>query len=262
MVKDLTIGQYIPGDSIIHKTDPRTKLCLIVLLMAIIFFLKSMIDYIAMTFFTLAIIVISRISIRYYFRGIKPIVFIIVLTSIINIFFIQGGQAIYIWVFRISVEGVISSLQTIFRLLTLIIIANVVIITTAPLSLTNGLTRLMSPLSKIGLPVEDFSLTLTIALRFIPVLFDETEKILKAQISRGVNFGTGGLVARAKKFIPILIPLFLSAFRRADELAVAMEARGYGQGTTRTSMTTIRFGPNDFYALLYITILVTIIVIY
>lgn len=256
MIQDLTIGQYVPGNSIIHKIDPRSKLILTATFIVLVFFLNSFIDYIAIVVTSVLAIMFSDIPARYFFKGIRPVLFIILFTGIVNIFFMGNGTAVHFWIFSISIEGVLKSLQIVVRLISIIIVANILITTTPPLMLTIGIDRLLMPLQKIGVPIQDFSMTLTIALRFVPVLLEETQKIMKAQAARGADFDTGNIIQRAKSFIPVLIPLFISAFRRADELAVAMESRCYVSGKPRTSMRVLRFGIEDIYAALYMAVLI------
>lgn len=259
MIQDLTIGQYIPGNSIIHKLDPRSKLILTAALIVLMFFLNSFIDYVAIVVTSVLAIIFSDIPARYFFKGIRPVLFIILFTGIVNIFFMGNGTAVHLWIFSISIEGVVRSLQIVVRLIAIIIAANILITTTPPLMLTIGIDRLLMPLQKIGVPIQDFSMTLTIALRFVPVLLEETQKIMKAQAARGADFNTGNIIQRAKSFVPVLIPLFVSAFRRADELAVAMESRCYVSGKLRTSMRVLRFGIEDIYAALYMAVLIVVV---
>lgn len=261
MMRDLTIGQYVPGDSVVHKADPRIKIIVTAVFMAAIFFIDTPFEYTVLTAFALGLILSSGIAPGYFFRGIKPLIFIIVFTALINIFFIRGTEIIRIWTVSITMEGVANSVEMVLRLITLVIIASSLILTTSPLALAQGIERLLWPLLKIGLPVREFSIMITIALRFIPVLLDETEKIMKAQAARGAEFDTGGLLTRAKSFIPVLVPLFVSAFRRADELAVAMESRCYTGGERRTSMKELKFSVNDIYAVMYILMFISAVAV-
>lgn len=255
MIRDITIGQYVPGDSLLHKSDPRTKIILTFIMMIFIFMINTYWGYLLLTIFTAITIVTSNIPIKFVLKGLKPILFIVVFAGLINIFTIRGTPIFEYGFLKPTYEGVDVAIKMAIRLFLLIILASLLTYTTTPISLTDGIEKLLGPLKRIKVPVHEISMMMTIALRFIPTLLEETDKIIKAQSSRGADFDNGNLVARAKSFIPVLIPLFISAFRRADELATAMEARCYRGGEGRTRMKQLSFTKND-------VIVVTIIAVF
>lgn len=235
---DIMIGQFFPGNSVIHRLDPRTKLLFTLFYMVLIFFVDNFAGFILIGAFTALMIGTSGVPVRYYFKGLKPILYLMIFTSVFNLFLTQGEVLVTIprlgW--TITYEGVRMSAFMLLRLVFLLVGTSTLTFTTSPIILTDGLERLLSPLSKIKVPAHEIAMMMTIALRFIPTLLDETDKIKKAQAARGADFESGGLISRAKAMIPILVPLFVSAFRRADELAVAMEVRCYQGGEGRTSL--------------------------
>jgi len=243
---NITIGQYIPGDSVIHRADPRTKIILSIVFMVVIFLVNSFWTFTAMALFVLLTVVISGVPMKYTLRGLKPIMFIIIFTAVINIF-TTGGTPISDKVpFRyITWEGVALALKLAVRLVLVIISGSLLTFTTTPILLTDGIEKLLSPFRRIGVPAHELAMMMSIALRFIPTLLEETDKIMKAQAARGADFDTGNLVQRAKSFVPVLVPLFVSAFRRADELATAMEARCYRGGKGRTRLRDLEFTSID-----------------
>ncbi len=254
MIKDITLGQYIPGSSLLHRADPRTKILLTFLYMIVLFMIrtedkfiiKTYAGFAAMTFFTLLAIVISGIPLKYTLKGLKPILVIIVFTMVINIFTTKGTPVYPTGLLsKITVEGIHTAIIMALRLALLIIGASLLTLTTTPILLTDGIESLLKPFKKLGLPAHELAMMMTIALRFIPTLLEETDKIMKAQSARGADFDTGNLVQRAKSFIPVLVPLFVSAFRRADELATAMEARCYRGSVGRTRMRQLQFTRTD-----------------
>ncbi|NMA35031.1 MAG: energy-coupling factor transporter transmembrane protein EcfT, partial [Clostridiaceae bacterium] len=225
MNTNITIGQYIPGDSVIHKADPRTKIILSIVFMAVIFLVNSFWTFTAMAMFVLLTVIISGVPVKYTLRGLKPILFIIIFTAVINIFTTRGTPISQAVPFKyITWEGLVLALKLAMRLVLIIISGSLLTFTTTPILLTDGIEKLLSPFRRIGLPAHELAMMMSIALRFIPTLLEETDKIMKAQAARGADFDTGNLVQRAKSFVPVLVPLFVSAFRRADELATAMEA--------------------------------------
>ncbi|HOQ08138.1 MAG TPA: energy-coupling factor transporter transmembrane component T [Clostridiales bacterium] len=246
MNTNITIGQYIPGDSVIHRADPRTKILLSIVFMVVIFLVNSFWTFTAMALFVLLTVVISGVPMKYTLRGLKPIMFIIIFTAVINIF-TTGGTPISDKVpFRyITWEGVALALKLAVRLVLVIISGSLLTFTTTPILLTDGIEKLLSPFRRIGVPAHELAMMMSIALRFIPTLLEETDKIMKAQAARGADFDTGNLVQRAKSFVPVLVPLFVSAFRRADELATAMEARCYRGGKGRTRLRDLEFTSID-----------------
>lgn len=245
---DIALGQYCEGDSLLHRLDPRAKLIISILFIVVIFMAKNVFALALVTLVSLALVALSRISPRIVVRGLKPILFIALFTAVINIFWVRGDHPLVEFgIIRIYREGIINASMIILRIIVLLVSTSMLLTyTTTPLSLTDGLEQLLRPLSKIGVPVHDFSMMMTIALRFIPTLIEETEKIMNAQKARGADFSTGGLIRRAKALIPIIIPLFVSAFRRANDLATAMECRCYTGGEGRTRMNTLHTHPRDY----------------
>ena len=247
MLKDITLGQFFPGDSFIHKLDPRTKLIAVVLYIVALFQASGWWSYGAVILAIAACTFISRISAKAMFKGLKPMIFIIVLTAVLNIFYTKGTPVLPGW--PITVEGIVKSVQMILRIVLLITGTFLLTYTTSPIALTDGLELLMNPLKKIKVPVHEMTIMMSMALRFIPTLIEETDKIMSAQKARGADFETGSLIERAKALLPVLVPLFVSAFRRADELAVAMESRCYHGGEGRTRMKQLKLAARDYVAL-------------
>lgn len=246
MLKDITLGQYFPIDSLIHKLDPRTKILMLIFMLAAIFMANSLFGYCAVVLFAFCVVMLSKVPLKLYFRGLKPLWFIIVFTGILNLFLTPGTQ-IYLWDFatHITWEGLILAGKMALRLVLLIICSSVLTYTTSPISLTDGMEKLLYPFTKIGLPAHELAMMMSIAIRFIPTLIEETDKISKAQQARGADFASGGIMKKAKGLIPMLVPLFISAFRRADDLAIAMESRCYRGGVGRTRLNPIHFRKND-----------------
>jgi len=251
MLRDITLGQYFPGNTVVHRLDPRTKLILMIVYITALFMAKGLPAYLFMFTVLVTCIIISRIRPGAIFRGLRPIFIIIIITVVLNIFFIRGETILFQYhAIVITREGVETAVFMAARLMMLIVSTFLLTYTTSPITLTDGLERMLTPLKKIRLPVHEFSMMMSIALRFIPTLIEETDKIMSAQKSRGADFETGGLIKRAKAILPLIIPLFISAFRRADELATAMESRCYHGGEGRTKMKVLRFSARDFIALL------------
>lgn len=248
MLKDITLGQFFPGDTVVHKLDPRTKLILVVVYIVSLFQAKGWVSYGLITLLTVLCLKISSVRARNIFKGLKPMLFIIVLTAVLNIFYTTGTPILPGW--PITWEGIERAIQMILRICLLITGTFLLTYTTSPIALTDGLEKLMNPLKKIKLPVHEMTIMMSMALRFIPTLIEETDKIMSAQKARGADFETGSLIDRAKAMLPILVPLFVSAFRRADELAVAMESRCYNGGEGRTRMKKLSFAMRDFVALI------------
>jgi len=247
MLKDITLGQYFPGTSIIHRLDPRTKLIMLVVYIVALFMAKNWLGYLLMFAFLAGAIKISAIPVKSIVRGMKPLVMILVFTGVLNLFFTQEGPVLVdFWFITITLGGLSRALMMMARILLLITCTFLLTYTTSPIALTDGLETLMGPLKKVGVPVHELSMMMCIALRFIPTLIEETDKIMCAQKARGADFETGSLIERAKALIPILVPLFISAFRRADELATAMECRCYQGGEGRTKMKMLRYHREDF----------------
>ena len=250
MLKDITLGQYFPGKSPVHLLDPRTKLIMLVVYIVALFTAKSWLSYGLLLAFLVAVVKLSTIPPKSIVKGMKPLVMILVFTGILNLFFTtgEGEPIIDFWIFTIYSEGLIRAIFMVARILMLISCTFLLTYTTSPIALTDGLEALMSPLKKLKVPVHELSMMMCIALRFIPTLIEETDKIMNAQKARGADFESGSIMDRAKALIPILVPLFISAFRRADELATAMECRCYQGGEGRTKMKLLRYTVWDFRA--------------
>ena len=246
MLKDITLGQYFPGKSVIHRLDPRTKLTMLVVYIVALFLADSWVSYGLMLLFLVTVIILSTIPLKAILRGMKPLVVILIFTGVLNLFFSQEGEVLFkFWILTVTTGGLSRAVMMMSRILMLITGTFLLTYTTSPIALTDGLEALMNPLKKIGVPVHELSMMMCIALRFIPTLIEETDKIMCAQKARGADFETGSLMDRAKALIPILVPLFISAFRRADELATAMECRCYQGGEGRTKMKLLRYHRED-----------------
>ena len=255
-MKSITLGQYYPANSYLHNADPRAKLIMSFLFILAAFFCKSIIGFTGLLLFTLTLIAVSKIPFKMIYRSVRPIIFIMTFTMVVNIFFTQGETLLFEWKFiKIYVEGIYNAIFMIIRITALVIGSSVLITyTTTPIALTDAIESLFGPLKKIKVPVHEFAMMMTIALRFIPTLIDETEKIMAAQKARGADFANGSLVKRAKALIPILVPLFASSFRRADELATAMECRCYRGGEGRTKLHVLKYSPTDFVGIICVLI--------
>ncbi|ADL68034.1 transporter [Thermoanaerobacterium thermosaccharolyticum] len=261
MLKNITIGQYIPGDTFIHRLDPRVKIILSIIFIISLFIITKFSGYVFISLFILGSIYISKIPLGYIFKGLKPILVILILTVGLNIFFTPGGILLAsIGPLKITSNGVRLALFMGLRLIFLIVGTSLLTLTTSPIALTDGIESLLNPFRRIGMPAHELAMMMTIALRFIPTLLEETDKIMKAQIARGADFESGNLMKRAKNLIPLLVPLFISAFRRADELAVAMEARCYRGGFNRTKLKQLKVSIIDYIAILVTSILVMILI--
>ncbi len=248
MLRDITIGQYYPVDSIIHRLDPRTKILISFLYLISLFIVKDLKVFLFVTLFLISIIKMSKVPLSYIVRGLKPIFFIIIFAFFINLFMTPGEAIFNYGIFTITKEGVHQAAFMVIRLVYLIIGTSLLTLTTSPISLTDGIEHLLTPYKKIGLPAHELAMMMTIALRFIPTLLEETDKIMKAQMARGADFESGNILTRAKALIPLLVPLFISAFRRADELAMAMEARCYRGGENRTKMKILKYERRDVFS--------------
>lgn len=234
MLRDITLGQYYPGDSFLHRLDPRIKIIATLLFIGSLFVMVNFVSYFFTILYLAAGIIISRVPFRFMLKGMKMIFFIIILTVIMNMLMTDGHPIAHLWIFTVTREGVYQAVFMALRLFMLILGSSLLTLTTKPISLTDGIESLLNPLKKIGVPAHEIAMMMSIALRFIPTLLEETDKIMKAQMARGADFESGNLIKRAKGLVPILVPLFISAFRRADELAMAMEARCYRGGENRT----------------------------
>lgn len=249
MIKDITIGQYIPADTPVHNLDPRVKIIGTFTFITILFLVGNYISYLYVVAFIALILGLSKISVRYLLRGLKPLMVIIALTVLLNAFMTEGETLFQIfgWL-RVTREGLYQAGFMGLRLIFLIGGASLLTLTTSPIALTDGIEKLLNPFKRIGVPAHELAMMMTIALRFIPTLLEETDKIMKAQMARGADFETGNLMTRAKAMVPLLVPLFISAFRRADELALAMEARCYRGGEYRTRMKQLKLEYRDYIA--------------
>lgn len=252
MLKDITLGQYFPGDTPIHRLDPRTKLICVILFFIALFTASGFFSTLLVFSVLLAAVAISHIKPGALLKGMKPLLFIVTFTALLNLFYTEGTVIAQWWIFRITSEGIRRTILMVVRIFLLVSCTFLLTYTTSPLQLTDGLEHLLKPLKKIRFPVHELSMMMSIALRFIPTLIEETDKIMSAQKARGADFETGSLVKRAKALLPILVPLFVSAFRRADELATAMECRCYHGGEGRTRMKTLEMHAADYLTLFFL----------
>lgn len=246
---NLTIGQYYPTDSLIHRLDARTKILATFIYIVAVFCAKGVVGYVLSAALLILMIKLSNVPFKLMLGGLKSIIAIIVFTVVLNVFFVRTGRELFgFGIIHITTDGLKISIRLCIRLVMLILGSSVLTLVTSPISLTEGIEALLKPLKKIGVPAHEIAMMMSIALRFIPTLVDELDKIKKAQMARGADFDTGGLMAKAKSMIPLLVPLFVSAFRRADELAMAMEARCYRGDVNRTKMKKLEYGKNDYIA--------------
>ena len=250
MLKDVTLGQFFPGSSIVHRLDPRCKLLLTIVYIAALFTAESYVSYAVMLIVTGVCIALSRIPLKVILRGLKPLWIIIALTAVLNIFFTPGRELVSFWKITITCEGLIRAVFMVLRITMLIAGTFLLTYTTSPIALTDAMEILFGPLKKLKVPVHEMSMMMSMALRFIPTLIEETDKIMSAQKARGADFETGNLFQRARALLPLLVPLFVSAFRRADELAVAMECRCYHGDEGRTKLKQLHYRARDIITLL------------
>lgn len=250
MLKNITLGQYFPGDSVIHVMDPRMKIILSLMMIVVVFLVNSLWGFAVLAVFLGVVIVLARVGPASVLRSIRPLWFIIVFTFILNIFFYPGETVLAQWgSVKLTQEGVMKAILIVLRLMFLIFSTSILTLTTSPMQLTDGMESLMKPLNKIRFPVHEMAMMMSIALRFIPTLAEETDRIMKAQMARGAEFDSGNLIKKAKNMIPLLVPLFVSAFKRADELALAMESRCYKGGEGRTKMKILHMAGCDWISL-------------
>ena len=261
MLKDITIGQHYPTDSIIHRLDPRSKILITFALIVSLFIINQYIGYVFVVAFIGISIILSKIPISYILKGLKPLYILIGITFIINLFMTSGETLYKIGPLVATKEGLNQAIFMAIRLILLVIGTSLLTLSTSPIMLTDGIEYLLNPFKKIGVPAHELAMMMTIALRFIPTLLEETDKIMKAQIARGADFESGNIINRAKSLVPLLVPLFISAFRRADELAMAMEARCYRGGDNRTRMKELKMKTSDYISLA-VTIILIIMLIY
>lgn len=265
MLRDITLGQYYPAESVIHKLDPRVKLLGTLMFLISLFISKNFIGYIPALIFLVTVIKMSKVPFKFMVKGMKAILFLLILSVVFNIFLTTGDPLVTIWKFTVTKQGLFTAGFMAIRLTFLVIGSSVMTLTTTPNNLTDGLEKGLGFLKAIKVPVHEISMMMSIALRFIPILVEETDKIMKAQMARGADFESGGLIKKIKSLIPLLVPLFVSAFRRANDLAMAMEARGYKGGEGRTKMKPLKYTKRDAVAYLvifgYIAVIIAIRII-
>ena len=262
MLRDITLGQYYPSDSVLHRLDPRTKLFGTMIYIVSLFLCNSWLTYGAAVLALILLIILSKVPVSFMFRGLKAIFVLLLISVCFNLFFTDGEVIAQFWIIKITREGVQTAAWMAIRLICLVIGASLMTLTTTPNSLTDGLEKSLGFLKVIKVPVHEIAMMMSIALRFIPILVEETDKIMKAQMARGADFENGGLIAKAKAMIPLLVPLFISAFRRANDLAIAMEARCYHGGEGRTKLKPLSYAARDYIAYaVTIAFLVLIIII-
>ena len=261
MIRDITIGQYYPAESRIHRLDPRVKIVCTLLFLVSLFIQNSVLGYGLATIFLVCVIRISRVPFKFIVKGLKPVVILLLFTVVMNLFLTRGGETlVHFWIFTITESGLRTSVLMAVRLIYLVIGSSLMTFTTSPNGLTDGLEKLLHPLNRVNVPVHEVAMMMSIALRFIPILLEETDKIMKAQMARGADFESGNIIQRAKAMIPILVPLFVSAFRRANDLAMAMEARCYHGGEGRTKMKPLKYRARDRWA--YVVTLLYLVLIF
>ena len=260
MIRDITIGQYYPAKSPIHRMDPRTKLFGTLIFIISVFLFHSVAGYAVATLFLAGMIIISQVPVKFIFKGLKAIFMILMITMVFNILLTPGEVLWKIGIFKITREGISMAVRMAIRLVYLVIGSSLMTLTTTPNQLTDGLEKILRPLNKIHIPVHEIAMMMSIALRFIPILLEETDKIMKAQIARGADFESGNLIQKVKNMVPLLVPLFISAFRRANDLAMAMEARCYHGGDNRTQMKPLHYTRRDHiaYVVLFVYLAVAI----
>ena len=260
MLRDITLGQYYQADSVIHRLDPRTKLIMTFVYLISLFIFTDPYVYIAGLLFLVIALAMSRVPIKFMIKGLKPVWLIILITSLMNIMFSDGEPLFQLWKFKVTAEGLERAGFMAGRLVLLVFGSNLMTLTTTPTRLTNALEALMKPLKYIHFPVHEIAMMMSIALRFIPLLVDETDKIMKAQLARGADFESGNILKRTKAMVPVLVPLFISAFRRANDLTMAMEARCYHGGEGRTQMKPLKYKGRDFITFLVLVLYLALVV--
>ena len=251
MIKDITLGQFFPGNTFMHKLDPRVKLVVCFAFIIVLFITENLADYALAALFIILGVKVSKTSPKMLLKSLKPIMFLVLFTSILNIFYIEGEVLVRFWIFKVTKEGLMTAFYMTSRIIMLVCATSLLMYTTSPISLTDALEHLLAPLNKVKFPVHEFSMMMTIAMRFIPTLIEETDKIMSAQKARGADFESGNIFARAKALIPILVPLFVSSFRRADELATAMECRLYQGGEGRTRLNVLKLTKYDYVFMVF-----------
>jgi energy-coupling factor transport system permease protein len=259
-LQSVIIGQYYPGKSFIHRLDPRTKILAIFLLSILIFFPKSWPGYMLMSLLSAAAVALSRVPVGLILRGLRPILILLAITVLFNAFFTPGEPLFSVGSWVVTREGIYLSIAMALRLILLMTVASLLTLTTSPIHLTDGMERLLRPFAPLGVPAHELALMMTIALRFIPTLVEEADRIMRAQSARGADFRSGNVLNRLKSLVPVLIPLFVAAFRRADDLATAMEARGYRGGHGRTKMKQLAFSPLDFWTAVFLALFAAVVI--
>ena len=261
MIRDITLGQYYPTDSVLHRLDPRVKLCGTLIYVISLFFFQTFTGYIVATVFLVSMIALSHVPVKFIFRGLKAILFILVFTAVLNTFLTPGRELVSFWKITITIEGVRLAAFMILRLVYLIIGSSLMTLTTTPSNLTDGLEKSLGWLKVFRVPVHEIAMMMSIALTFIPVLLEETDRIIKAQQARGADFESGNIIRRVKSLVPILVPLFISAFRRANDLAIAMESRCYHGGDGRTKMRPLAYGFRDIMAYVVLVLYLAVVIV-
>ncbi len=262
MLRDITIGKYYNISSFVHSLDPRCKIIALVVFMVLIFAVKTPFEYLLMALVTFFVVLLSRVPFSYIVRGLKPVWLLVLFTGVINLFFGGGENVLFKWwVFKITEESVFLAISMLVRIVLLIVMSSLLTLTTSPMELTGGIEKLLKPLEKIKFPAHEIAMMMSIALRFIPTLTSEAEKIVKAQKARGNDIDEGSIVKKAKAMVPLMVPLFISAFRRADDLAIAMEARCYNGSANRTSFRAFSYKKGDKLAFLCIFLITVILII-
>ncbi len=260
-VRDITLGQYYPGESVIHRLDPRTKIFGALIFLVTLFLVKNFTGFVFAALCLGTVIKLSGVPFKFMSRGLKPVMVIIIFTMLLNVFTMPGDPLVTLGPLKITAEGIYRAIFMGIRLVLLIFGSSLLTLATKPIQLTDGLERVLSPFRKIGLPAHELAMMMSIALRFIPTLLEETDKIMKAQTARGADFESGRFIERAKSLIPLLVPLFVSAFRIAGDLAMAMEARCYHGGEGRTRMNAMKYGRNDYIAFVLLAVYVALVIV-
>lgn len=263
MIRDITIGQYYPANSKLHRLDPRVKIVCTLLYLVSLFLFDNLLGYVIATVFLAAVIKISKVPFKFIVKGLKAVVMLLMITVLFNLFLTRAGNVVVsFWIIKLTDVGIKTAVFMAIRLIYLILGSSLMTFTTTPNALTDGIEKLLWPLQKINVPVHEIAMMMSIALRFIPILLEETDKIMKAQIARGADLESGNIIQKAKAMIPILVPLFVSAFRRANDLAMAMEARCYRGGEGRTKMKPLVYGKNDYiaYAISIVYVIVAVVI--
>lgn len=261
MMEKMIFGRFMPGDSFVHKLDPRSKLLFVFAFIIIVFLANNPVTYAALFVFTLLVIFVSRIKLYFLINGLKPVIILMAFTFLLHIFFTKEGELLYHWKFiSIYEEGLRQGIFISIRFLVLVFMTSILTLTTSPISITDGLEVLLNPFKKLKLPVHELALMMSISLRFIPTLMDETDKIMKAQMARGSDLSTGPIKERVKAVVPLLVPLFVSAFKRAEDLATAMEVRGYRGGEGRTRYRQLKWDSKDTLAILLLVVMTALLI--